>query len=92
MGPFDAMQGLPKGSGSLCSWRFDVYGNEFATGFFMKDTTDDFSQAHTAKKMARAIGELDQQDGGSKDSMDEVTFRVVDGGAEKEIVFKTAGV
>lgn len=69
-----------------------MYGNEFATGFFMEDTTDDFSQAHTAKKMARAFGELDQQVEDGKDSMDEVTFRVVDGTAEKEIVFKTAGV
>lgn len=92
MGPFDAMQGVPKGSGSLYSLRFDVYGNEFATGFFMKDTTDEYSQAHTAMKMARAFGELGQQDDGEIKSMDEVTFRVVDGSAEKEIIFKAIDV
>lgn len=86
------MQGVPKGSGSLCSLRFDVYGNEFATGFFMKDVTDDFSQAHTAKKMARAFGEHGQQDVDGKEALKEVTFRIVDGSAEKEMVFKTTGV
>ena len=92
MGPFDAMQGVPKGSGSLCSLRFDVYGNNFATGFFMKDATDEFSQAHTAKKMARAFGGLGQQEDGGKEFLNEVTFRIVDGIAEKEMVFKTTGV
>ena len=86
------MQGIPKGAGKLRSLRFDVYGNEFATDFFIKDTTDEYAQAHTAKKMAKAFSGCGQEEDGGNGFLNEVTFRVVAGDAETETVFKTTGV
>ena len=86
------MQGIPKGAGNLRSLRFDVYGNEFATDFFIKDTTEEYAQAHTAKKMARTFSGCGQPDDGGNDFLNEVTFRIVAGDVETETVFKTTGV